>query len=62
MLVEEVAGGLIPNIPTGSVVIITGLMGWVGAGTTTLLYSTWIKEKIGVTGAPSILTYTTYTK
>lgn len=43
----DVAGGLIPNIPTGSVVTIMGLMGWVGAGTTTLLYSTWIKEKIG---------------
>jgi hypothetical protein len=24
-----------------------GLMGWIGAGTTTLLYSSWINEKIG---------------
>ena len=39
--------GLIPSIPEGSLATIMGLMGWVGAGTTTLLYSSWVNEKIG---------------
>ncbi len=43
----QIARGLVPKIPEGSVSTIMGLMGWVGAGTTTLLYSTWINEKIG---------------
>ena len=43
----QIARGLAPTIPDGSVSTIMGLMGWVGAGTTTLLYSTWINEKIG---------------
>lgn len=43
----EMARGLIPSIPDGSVFTIMSLMGWIGAGTTTLLYSTWAKEKIG---------------
>ncbi|MEA1951026.1 MAG: Nramp family divalent metal transporter, partial [Planctomycetota bacterium] len=44
---DQIARGLVPNIPLGSVGVIMGLMGWVGAGTTTLLYSTWVNEKIG---------------
>jgi Mn2+/Fe2+ NRAMP family transporter len=43
----QIARGLVPKVPAGSVSTIMGLMGWVGAGTTTLLYSTWINEKIG---------------
>jgi len=43
----QIARGLVPTIPGDSVSTIMGLMGWVGAGTTTLLYSTWINEKIG---------------
>jgi Mn2+/Fe2+ NRAMP family transporter len=43
----QIARGLAPSIPQGSISTIMGLMGWVGAGTTTLLYSTWINEKIG---------------
>lgn len=44
---EEIARGVIPSIPEGSISTIMGLMGWIGAGTTTLLYSSWINEKIG---------------
>ncbi|MHC4680356.1 MAG: divalent metal cation transporter [Planctomycetota bacterium] len=44
---DQIASGLVPNVPEGSVSTIMGLMGWVGAGTTTLLYSSWINEKIG---------------
>ncbi len=44
---DRIARGLVPNIPEGSISTIMGLMGWIGAGTTTLLYSTWINEKIG---------------
>jgi Mn2+/Fe2+ NRAMP family transporter len=44
---SQIARGLVPSIPEGSVSTIMGLMGWIGAGTTTLLYSTWINEKIG---------------
>ncbi len=44
---HEIARGLVPNIPQGSISTIMGLMGWIGAGTTTLLYSSWINEKIG---------------
>ncbi|UCF17863.1 MAG: Nramp family divalent metal transporter [Phycisphaerales bacterium] len=44
---DQIARGLVPGVPEGSVATIMGLMGWVGAGTTTLLYSTWINEKIG---------------
>jgi Mn2+/Fe2+ NRAMP family transporter len=44
---EEIARGLVPKVPQGSVSTIMGLMGWIGAGTTTLLYSGWINEKIG---------------
>lgn len=44
---EEIALGLVPRAPQGSVGTIMGLMGWIGAGTTTLLYSSWINEKIG---------------
>ena len=44
---DQIARGLIPSIPEGSISTIMGLMGWIGAGTTTLLYSTWINEKIG---------------
>ncbi|TKJ35267.1 MAG: hypothetical protein CEE38_15675 [Planctomycetes bacterium B3_Pla] len=43
----QIARGLAPSIPQDSISTIMGLMGWVGAGTTTLLYSTWINEKIG---------------
>ncbi len=43
---EEIALGLVPRVPQGSVGTIMGLMGWIGAGTTTLLYSSWINEKI----------------
>jgi Mn2+/Fe2+ NRAMP family transporter len=43
---DRIARGLVPNIPEGSISTIMGLMGWIGAGTTTLLYSTWINEKI----------------
>jgi len=43
----QIARGLVPSIPQGSVSTIMGLMGWIGAGTTTLLYSSWINEKIG---------------
>lgn len=45
----QIARGLVPAIPEGSLPTIMGLMGWVGAGTTTLLYSSWINEKIGKT-------------
>lgn len=44
---REIVRGLVPTVPQGSVGTIMGLMGWVGAGTTTLLYSSWINEKIG---------------
>ena len=44
---KHIAQGLIPKIPQGSIATIMGLMGWIGAGTTTLLYSSWINEKIG---------------
>jgi Mn2+/Fe2+ NRAMP family transporter len=44
---DQIARGLVPSIPKGSIATTMGLMGWVGAGTTTLLYSTWINEKIG---------------
>jgi len=44
---DQIARGLVPSVPEGSVSTIMGLMGWIGAGTTTLLYSTWINEKIG---------------
>jgi Mn2+/Fe2+ NRAMP family transporter len=44
---EEIARGLVPKVPQGSLGTIMGLMGWIGAGTTTLLYSVWINEKIG---------------
>jgi Mn2+/Fe2+ NRAMP family transporter len=44
---DQIVRGLVPSIPEGSVGTIMGLMGWIGAGTTTLLYSTWINEKIG---------------
>lgn len=44
---DRIARGLVPSVPAGSIAAIMGLMGWVGAGTTTLLYSTWINEKIG---------------
>lgn len=44
---DQIARGLMPKVPEGSESTIMGLMGWVGAGTTTLLYSTWINEKIG---------------
>jgi Mn2+/Fe2+ NRAMP family transporter len=44
---KQIASGLIPKIPQDSVATIMGLMGWIGAGTTTLLYSSWINEKIG---------------
>jgi len=44
---DQIARGLVPTIPEGSLSTIMGLMGWVGAGTTTLLYSSWINEKIG---------------
>ncbi|MBN2317354.1 MAG: Nramp family divalent metal transporter [Sedimentisphaerales bacterium] len=44
---DQIARGLVPNLPKGSLSTIMGLMGWIGAGTTTLLYSTWINEKIG---------------
>lgn len=44
---NEVVKGFVPTIPEGSLLEIMGLMGWVGAGTTTLLYSGWLKEKIG---------------
>jgi Mn2+/Fe2+ NRAMP family transporter len=44
---DQIARGLVPNVPEGSVSTIMGLMGWIGAGTTTLLYSSWINEKIG---------------
>jgi hypothetical protein len=43
----QIARGLVPCVPQGSVSTIMGLMGWIGAGTTTLLYSSWINEKIG---------------
>lgn len=43
----QIARGLVPTVPEGSLSTIMGLMGWVGAGTTTLLYSSWINEKIG---------------
>ncbi len=43
----DIARGLVPRVPQGSVWTIMGLMGWIGAGTTTLLYSSWINEKIG---------------
>ena len=43
----QIARGLVPCIPQGSESTIMGLMGWIGAGTTTLLYSSWINEKIG---------------
>jgi Mn2+/Fe2+ NRAMP family transporter len=43
----QIARGLVPRIPHGSIATIMGLMGWIGAGTTTLLYSSWINEKIG---------------
>ncbi|MHC4165681.1 MAG: Nramp family divalent metal transporter [Planctomycetota bacterium] len=43
----QIARGLVLKVPKGSESSIMGLMGWVGAGTTTLLYSTWINEKIG---------------
>jgi len=43
----EIARGLVPTVPRDSLSTIMGLMGWVGAGTTTLLYSSWINEKIG---------------
>jgi Mn2+/Fe2+ NRAMP family transporter len=44
---DQIARGLVPKVPEGSVGTIMGLMGWIGAGTTTLLYSVWINEKIG---------------
>ena len=44
---NQIARGLVPSFPEGSIATILGLMGWVGAGTTTLLYSSWINEKIG---------------
>jgi len=44
---REIVRGLVPTVPEGSAGTIMGLMGWVGAGTTTLLYSSWINEKIG---------------
>lgn len=44
---NQIASGLVPKIPQGSIATIMGLMGWIGAGTTTMLYSTWINEKIG---------------
>ena len=43
----QISRGLVPCIPQGSESTIMGLMGWIGAGTTTLLYSSWINEKIG---------------
>ena len=45
--VEQIARGLVPSVPQDSEGTIMGLMGWIGAGTTTLLYSSWINEKIG---------------
>ena len=44
---NQIARGLVPKVPQGSTATIMGLMGWIGAGTTTLLYSSWINEKIG---------------
>jgi Mn2+/Fe2+ NRAMP family transporter len=44
---SQIARGLVPKIPQGSIATVMGLMGWIGAGTTTLLYSSWINEKIG---------------
>ncbi len=44
---NEVVTGFVPTIPEGSLLEIMELMGWVGAGTTTLLYSGWLKQKIG---------------
>jgi len=44
---NQIARGLVPQFPKGSITTIMGLMGWIGAGTTTLLYSSWINEKIG---------------
>ena len=44
---RELLAGFVPSIPDGSTLTIMGLMGWVGAGPTTLLYSSWLKEKIG---------------
>lgn len=44
---KQITQGLAPKIPQGSIATIMGLMGWIGAGTTTLLYSSWINEKIG---------------
>ncbi len=44
---NQIVSGLVPKIPQGSIATIMGLMGWIGAGTTTLLYSSWINEKIG---------------
>jgi Mn2+/Fe2+ NRAMP family transporter len=44
---DQIARGLVPKVPQGSLGTIMGLMGWIGAGTTTLLYSVWINEKIG---------------
>ena len=44
---REMIDGFMPSIPDGSSETIMGLMGWVGAGLSTLLYSSWVKEKIG---------------
>jgi len=49
----QIARGLIPTVPQGSVSTIMGLMGWIGAGTTTLLYSSWINEKLGKARSPA---------
>ena len=42
----QIVRGLVPSVPADSLATIMGLMGWVGAGTTTLLYSSWVNEKI----------------
>ncbi|MBN2733359.1 MAG: Nramp family divalent metal transporter [Methanomicrobiaceae archaeon] len=41
----SIAGGLIPKVPSGSILSIMALMGAIGSGLNLLLYSVWLNEK-----------------
>lgn len=49
---DRMVDGLVPRIPQtkDGLLTVMGLMGWIGSGMSTLLYSSWLIEKMGSTG------------
>lgn len=60
---DQVTKGLVPRIPDteDGLLTVMGLMGWIASGTGTLLYSSWLLEKMG-TDQPDETTYREWMK